>query len=60
MQAPCCRVCSGVMGKPASLTGRGEVPGFPRAQNPGRVIEEQEESWENFVPANHQDHSLGR
>lgn len=39
---------------------RGEVPCFPRAQNPGRAIKEQEESWEHFVPDSPWDQRLGR
>lgn len=29
---------------------RGQVAYFPRAQNPGRAIAEQEDFWEKFVP----------
>lgn len=38
---------------------RGEVPCFPRAQNPGRATKEQGGSWEHFVPESHWDQRLG-
>lgn len=49
-----------VVGGPEGPMDKGEVPYFPRTQDPGRAIQEQERSWENFVPDSHRDETRTR